>query len=268
MKISFIFIILILVSFSKSFSQNIFNEDNTFKFAKYLFDNTEYKFASEEFNRLAFLCPENKEYKLFLLKSYRLSENYTEAISVYQKFDFNTNQLNEEFAKNLFLNNDFNKLNSFLNENDSINIELKNNLLTSCYLIEKKYDSAFMFAKTKQLINNDLLKLSELSVKVKYKKTIIASSLSLILPGTGKIYTGNWKDGMFSLSLIAANSFLAYRGFSNKGIKSVYGWTFASIAFGFYIGNIYGSVQSAKKYNNLIDADIRNKTYNILLNSF
>ena len=38
---------------------------------------------------------------------------------------------------------------------------------------------------------------------------------------------------------------------------SLFGWTFAGLATGFYAGNIYGTVKSIKKYNQKIENQLR-----------
>jgi hypothetical protein len=65
----------------------------------------------------------------------------------------------------------------------------------------------------------------------------------------GKVYSGRWKDGLVSLLFVGATGFQAYRGFSQKGSESIYGWIMGSLSVGFYIGNIFGSVKAAKIYN-------------------
>jgi hypothetical protein len=64
------------------------------------------------------------------------------------------------------------------------------------------------------------------------------------------------------------NIWQAYRGFSKSGKNSVYGWVFASLATGFYIGNIFGSHKSAKKYNKKIDDNLYNEAWHLVVDDF
>ena len=82
-----------------------------------------------------------------------------------------------------------------------------------------------------------------------HKSPFLAGAFSTIIPGSGKFYTGDWKDGIISLVMVSAIAYQAYRGFDRAGVSSVYGWIYGTIAAGFYLGNIYGSVKSAQRYN-------------------
>lgn len=71
--------------------------------------------------------------------------------------------------------------------------------------------------------------------------------LSAIIPGSGKIYSGAWKDGLTSFLFVAANAWNSYRGFSTG--RPGYGYTFAALSTGFYLGNLYGTRQWARHMN-------------------
>lgn len=84
---------------------------------------------------------------------------------------------------------------------------------------------------------------------IQFKSPTKAAFLSVILPGAGKAYCGLKRDALRSFLMVALTSIQAYRGFNEKGNKSVYGWVSSAFAVSFYSGSIYGSVRSAKKYN-------------------
>ncbi len=81
------------------------------------------------------------------------------------------------------------------------------------------------------------------------KKPWLAGGMSTLIPGTGKMYSGHWIDGVFSLATISAYGTVAAAGFSEHGSSSVAGWIYGFCAAGFYAGNIYGSVREARHYN-------------------
>ena len=89
----------------------------------------------------------------------------------------------------------------------------------------------------------------------------MAAGFSAIIPGTGKFYTRNWSDGLFSMLFIAGNAWQAYRGFNAHGIKSGYGWAFASLSASFYIGNIIGGAKAAKRYNKNKRNEVDNQVF-------
>jgi tetratricopeptide (TPR) repeat protein len=82
-----------------------------------------------------------------------------------------------------------------------------------------------------------------------YKIPKVAGTLSALLPGSGKVYAGRTKDGIYSLFTIALLSVMAYSGFSEDGNDSIKGWVFGSLAVVFYAANIYGSVNAARIHN-------------------
>ena len=84
------------------------------------------------------------------------------------------------------------------------------------------------------------------------------------MPGSGKIYSGEWQDGLLAFSMIAATGLQSYIGFKKNGIESFSGWFFGTLGFGFYIGNITGSIKSANKYNFKKNEIIRLKVKDIL----
>lgn len=78
------------------------------------------------------------------------------------------------------------------------------------------------------------------------KSGTLAGIYSALIPGAGKIYTGRTADGIFSFLTIAFCTWQAVDGFGNDGTESTKGWIFGGLASGFYAGNIYGSVLSAR----------------------
>lgn len=79
------------------------------------------------------------------------------------------------------------------------------------------------------------------------KKPWLAAFYSGLIPGLGKVYTGEWKDGLYACAVVSAFSWLTYRFAEKKGF-SPYTVLYGSMAFSFYIGNIYGSWKSAIRH--------------------
>lgn len=99
----------------------------------------------------------------------------------------------------------------------------------------------------------------------KFKSPAQAAFLSAIVPGLGRIYAKDAKDGIISLVFVGTFGYQAYRRFNQKGIKSVGGWIYGGVALGFYISNIYGSYQSAKYYNKKRNEEIHSFSLPLLL---
>lgn len=238
--------------FSMKVSCQQISENKSAAFANYLFQTNQYRYASEEYERLLFYFPDNEEYKLSLIRSYRFSEDYSKGISVCRN-QFLTGQLPNkpillEYAKLNILDNNFTNLKvliSSMNQTDSLrsNIDLTTRII---FLPEKML--TLNGIETEKTDKNLLIFYNE-SLNLNYKSPALAGLMSSILPGSGKIYTNRWKDGIIALVFVGATGYQTYRGFSQKGVKSAYGWIMGSVAFSFYIGNIYGSAKSAKTYN-------------------
>ena len=80
-----------------------------------------------------------------------------------------------------------------------------------------------------------------------YKSPTLAGMLSAIIPGSGKMYVGEWGDGITALLATGLLAFLAYDNF--RAEHNTRAWIFTGIGAFFYGGNIYGSVATAQIYN-------------------
>jgi hypothetical protein len=84
------------------------------------------------------------------------------------------------------------------------------------------------------------------------------------VPGTGKVYSGRWKDGLIAFVMTSSVAFISIRGFQNNPQK-IYPWVTGTLALGYYSGNIYGSIQAANKYNQIIEDELAKKTLDYIL---
>ncbi len=79
------------------------------------------------------------------------------------------------------------------------------------------------------------------------KSPVLASILSAIVPGLGKIYTDQISDGITAFIATGLLTFLAYDNFhANHKFR---GWIFTGLGGLFYAGNIYGCAAAAQIYN-------------------
>ena len=113
-------------------------------------------------------------------------------------------------------------------------------------------------------IKYDLEQLSyelEQAKQIKRKSPRLAGVLSII-PGGGFAYTGRYQDALMAFVVNGALIWAAYEAFDND--LPALGTCVTIVGFGFYVGNIYGGVNSAHKYNykqnqNFID-QLKNNT--------
>lgn len=84
----------------------------------------------------------------------------------------------------------------------------------------------------------------------KWKHPGKAAIMSALVPGLGKLYCKDYKDALFSFLYVSLSSFQVMRGLDKKnGQWATYSLIFAGVGGVFYLGNIYGAYQSAKRYN-------------------
>lgn len=80
-----------------------------------------------------------------------------------------------------------------------------------------------------------------------YKSSFLAGVFSFIIPGAGKMYTGNISDGLISFAVNSLLGYITYRNFAAGHFER--GYLFLGIGLMFQAGNIYGSVANANLYN-------------------
>ena len=91
------------------------------------------------------------------------------------------------------------------------------------------------------------LPLLEKAAGLSNKSPFWAATFSALFPGGGHFLLGEWDTGIVSLSLVGGAAFLAYDGFMRDSpVQSILFTTFAT---GAYIGQIYSSYRTARKYN-------------------
>ena len=78
------------------------------------------------------------------------------------------------------------------------------------------------------------------------KSPLFAAGLSMIIPGSGRMYAGRFLDGLMGLWMITISGTAAYSSFQeNKNYKGSF---FSIITLLFYTGEIYGAYRTAKYY--------------------
>lgn len=273
LRVAFIGLILCNSSPFLCWSQDLYNMEHTRKYAEYLFSGRQYTLAAEEYERLIYINKYDVRFKLNLIKSYRLSGDFNSGISrIYSFYNDSLytmpHVLATEFLKLELLTDSLPVAQDFMQQCSSLSIE--NKAVFECFslLLEGKYNEAGLYVREgvekNRMFPSDLVLLTEKAGRTRFKHPVVAGGFSAIIPGTGKFYTKNWADGVFSMLFVAGNAWQAYRGFNKYGSKSAYAWTFAGLSAGFYIGNIFGSVKAAKRYNKNKRNEIDTRVFEII----
>lgn len=265
-----------LANHFQSQAQNIYNYENSLKFATYLYKTQQYNFAAKEYERLLFMRPENDTIKLQLMQIYRKANRFDFGIERSKTFYPELNLMPQaqalEFSKLLLQNEAINEAENFWQINSSLEKNDKIVFQATALALQSKWQNSLDLLN--QLENQQIPVVQEYqsvlheAVSIKLKKPFVAASLSTIVPGLGKIYSKDWKDGLVAFLFVGSTAWQAYRGFNEKGTDSPYGWIFAAVGTGFYIGNIFGSARSARQYNHRIKHQTQDKIENIFYSNF
>lgn len=268
-KISTLFLIFYQLNI---FAQDLFNYENTVNYASYLLQSGNFKQAAIEYDRAYFIKADDEVFSK-LLYCLRKTGLYDQAVIKAELIFSNRvnqipDQLANEYYKNILFSNKKIDLKKIVNNNKNIDNKINNNYLIINDLLHTNWleankklttlDSNYLpnSIEYKSIINEGL--------NIKNKSTAVSASLSAIVPGLGKAYSGNWKDGLISLFLTGASSYQSYRWFKKAGNKAPMGYVFAGISAGFYLGNIVGTVKESKKRKRLKNESILAKVRDLI----
>ncbi len=257
------FLISLLISFP------IFCQSNPLKypenkklFGDYLFCEQDYLRAAEEYISLAesFLS-DTIIYKI--AKSFSIIGDFDKSLYYFHRVPVTSvfyENARRETGKIYYLRKDEQSLSKIILDKDNSCIDLLK-LKIALKLSENQID------KVEQLIiydDQDFTVLRKFYFQRRnpaYKSETIAGILSIVIPGSGKIYTEEYSDGITAFILTGLFSYLAYDNLKHQ--HKFRGYLFSGVAAGFYFGSIYGSIASAQIFNAKVDFN-----FNELLSEF
>lgn len=275
--ISFLLLAVFIVgSIKQSTGQNIFDGSSSMRFASYLYHTGQYELAAEELERSVFFFPESDSLRYALIRTYLKAKQFEKSKDRFDSYFPEKNKLSPVFSKDycrlLITTGQQDQAKIFLLSDNNITDIDRQQLNFEMQMLDYKWETA----------RNTYLRLNEVTPEfnnayqdiftridnARFKKPGLALAMSAIIPGAGKAYTGNWKDGLFSLVFVGGTAFQAIRYYNKKGPASGYFIAYSSIAASFYIGNLYGSYKAARKHNMRIKNSIRESIRNIIDNSY
>jgi len=243
--------------------------ENVRKFADFLYEQGDYLRAAGEYQRYLFYEPQTSEqirYKIALC--YRFAgqteqaiQNFQMLLRVHPEGRF-TSQAYYQIGATYFLQDQFEQSVEFLREalphvTDARQHAAAEQLIGLSYLMQKQWSEAGEVFKTLQ--RSGIPSVSQKAAMYhSYAKNgaglptrspFLAGALSTVVPGAGRLYTGRFSDALTSLFIVGLTGWQAYDGFQRDGLSSVKGWTLGTLSGIFYVGNIYGSIISARVYN-------------------
>ena len=251
---------------------NYYSPENVLKFADFLYEQEDYLRAIGEYQRYLFYKPVDSEkihYKIALC--YRLGGKAKQAIQQFERLlnDSQDNTLRSnayyQIGVSYFLMDQFEGsakyLQTYLPHITEARLRAESQqLIGFSFLMQKQWFEAEKVFNTLQ--KSDMLEVrkkalsysmyAEQGTKLPTRSPFLAGLFSAIVPGTGRLYTGRIVDAINSAFIVGLTGWQAYDGFRRDGISSAKGWTLGTLSGIFYVGNIYGSVISARVYNNHI----------------
>lgn len=268
--------IILLFSVIQSFGQNnLFDCENSKNFAGYLFNTGQYQLSEQEYERISFFCEFDSTSRLMLLKTYRKLKKFDKEELFYNTHGFgNLNLLSadyrDEYIRMLMAEQKYSDVQKTIAGGLTVRQEYEH--LLGSELLLRNWEKAYQMSRQDMPKVNfkiaGLRKVAEKSYQAKRKSPVLASLLSVIVPGAGKMYCGYWGDGAMSFLFTASSTFFAVRGFNKYGTKSVYPWIIGGLAASYYAANVYGGATSAIRYNENIDHTFIHETEEILYSDY
>lgn len=250
---------------------DLFGEPQSRSFARYLLVSQQYRYAALELERIHAMAEQPDPWvQSRLLLAYRKSDQPLLALQRGQGWQaegqIQGSELSLEYCRVMLVNEAYPQLGAFLSGSADLSASTRNQYQLGMLLLENKWSEAASWAaRHPNLSESPLLPLIERGAHLPRRSPWLAASMSTLVPGSGKVYAGRWKDGLFSFLVISTLSWRAIRGFQDTGIRSGFGWGFGLVAAGFYLGNIWGSSQAAKTFNQRKERELENLIHTVLL---
>ncbi|NWF50676.1 MAG: hypothetical protein HXY49_09050 [Ignavibacteriaceae bacterium] len=258
-------VLLILIFFTRISGQENFllhSPQKIKQFADFLFCDKDYLRAAEEYEKL-FSISKVDSFLFLSSLAYSLSRNYNSAASGFSRIsDLSLKpDAKFEFYKIKFIQEDFE---NFLSGEKDSDMKAEEQSLKRYLKLKGIFSLMHNETLNEEVILNTF-QTDEVETIQKFfgfkknpgiKSEVAAGLLSALIPGTGKIYTENFADGLMAFLSTGIFSYLSYSNF--KAGHNFRGWLFAGLGGLFYAGNIYGSIASAQIFNAKLNIDFEN----------
>jgi TM2 domain-containing membrane protein YozV len=259
-KILAVFFLIPFFNYSQSDSINFHSPKNKNKFADYLFCEGDYLRAVVEYESIIDVI-KNDTIDFKIMFGYSSLGLFEESNEIFEKFSYESVFYSDGYLlslkNNLIIEQrqfEYQRIPSF----DSTQWKSFDRLFSISMLygnkpIVSKKDFVTIFEEDEQ---KTVSLLYDYKFNPQYKSEVLAGALSAVIPGSGKMYVGEWGDGITALLVTGLFAFLAYDNFrANHKSRA---WIFTGLGAFFYAGNIYGSVATAQIFNARIDFEFKN----------
>jgi hypothetical protein len=232
---------------------NFFSYGNRLAFANHLYCEGDYLRAFDEYRELL-KTTANDTLRLWAGMSLRNLRRYNEAEDYFKGlFYFSTleDESRCEFFKTKFIRKNYSYF--FTDYQEEYPAKYKREIL------KLKYFSLFYLPWKETPDSTKLVELYDYDeakniAQFYYQKKNLprkdpttAALLSVFIPGSGKIYTENYSDGI--TAFVSSVLFYGLSAWKFKNGKNLSGALFAGVGLFFHAGSVYGSAVSAKLFN-------------------
>ena len=256
-KISILFIVLAFPIISQEID---FNSPNNIKlFADFLFCEKDYLRAIDEYEKyLKVTDDDTVQFKIAL--AYSRMNDIESSLKIIDQIKETSVFCEESLSEKLKL--------LFMKNDDSLFYQFAGKIAAADKKYQKLYNIYGLLNEVKFKNNENFLfpfddeekisleKFYDQKLNPPYKSKMLAGIFSALIPGSGKIYTEEYGDGITSFILTGLFTYLAYTNFDHKHYTRA--WIFTAVGVGFYTGNVYGSVASAQIFNAKVNFDFEN----------
>jgi TM2 domain-containing membrane protein YozV len=256
-----IFLLLFFISCNIYPQQNVYlnlhSPQNIKKFADYLYCNEDYLRAANEYDNYSnYIKDDTINYKAALC--YLNIGNYAEANARFGGLYASSfsEQSKLQSLRCSFMSENYSEVMNTVNRQQDFTIKYSqeyNRFALFSYLksVESYPFNEIWLNSIPDEQQSAIKKFLDRKQNPDYKSPLLASIFSTLLPGSGKIYTERYEDGITAFIITGLFAYLGYDNFHSKHYFS--GWLFSGLGFLFYAGNVYGSAASAQIYNAKVD---------------
>lgn len=231
---------------------DIYSPENRRRFADHLFCQRDYLRAVDEYQ--AYLSSRQSDTVLFRVAlSYSGMGRYKEAVRVLEGFKpssglYRSSRL--EAMRLLYIDSDFLGLQRRFGSEGMLSSDAGARRLFNASLLkaESSLPEKEEFLLPYSAGDREQMEgFYERKVDPSEKSALLASVMSAVIPGSGKVYAGRVSDG---ITAFVVNGLLAYGAYDNfRAGHRFRAWAFTAVGAWFYLGNIYGTAAAVRIYN-------------------
>ena len=233
----------------ETLAQNLYDTTHTKVFAEYLYNTKQYVFAAEEYRRLADSTYSfSLDYAFKSAECYEFAYEYDSAKTVFSNYILphccSHPKYYYDYLRILVRSGSYATAQEFCDSLQSPFIVKGANIKACLATINENpvdLSNPLLLPKTVELCRTDY----------DTKNMFVAVSLSAVLPGAGRIYCGYVREGILAMLRSGFDIAHVAYGFHKYGFKDPYPLFFCTLSACFYVGNIFGTVKSVKKYKSI-----------------